>query len=410
MKNNYRTDLIQELKSSKGPKIIWGAGSVGSQIYSACQKAGIDIDAFCDHDPEKIGKNINGIKILHTMDIPDKYPNAEMIMTMNRIVEAIDELKSLNLTRWHLGGLLFDIDEILQNCSNTYAYSDDHYALQICSITHHILNQKDEDFLLGSLDCVITERCSLKCRDCGNLMQYYTQPVDYNIESVIFELKTLMQYVDRLFELRLIGGDVFMHRDWDLILSYALSEPKIDRITFYTNGTLIPQSKKMPLLSNKRVMLQISDYGKRSNNLKKLIQLCEKNHVWYHATPIDKWNACSTISRHYRNKEENDTLFHGCCVKDVVTLQQGKLFRCPYASNAFHLGAVEDNPQDYFDVMNPPPFLPTIKNVRMQLKTYLGSQCAIPICDYCVGRIPGVNEIPANEQTKKPLPYERIKK
>lgn len=409
MKNNYRTSLIQALKSSKKPKIIWGAGSVGKQVYTACQKAKIEIDAFCDHDPEKIGKRINGIKILYARDIPGIYPHAKMIMAMNRIVEAVDELESLNLTQWHPGGLLFDLDTILDNCSNVYAYSDDHYALQICSITHHIFTQKKEDCLLGSLDCVITERCSLKCRECSNLMQYYIHPVDYNIESVILELKALMPYIDRLFELRLIGGDVFMHRDWDLILEYALSEPKIDRITFYTNGTLIPQLKKMPLLSNKRVMLQISDYGKRSNNLEKLIQLCEKNHVWYRVTQIDTWNACSTISRHHQNEDENNKLFNACCVKDVTTLQKGKLFRCPYAANAFHLGAVEDDPHDYFDVMDNTP-LTTMKNMRMQLRNYLRSQCAIPICDYCVGRIPGVNEIPANEQTKQPLPYERIRK
>jgi hypothetical protein len=408
MKINVRNDLMQTLKRSPNPKVIWGAGHVGAKIYTACRQSGIEITAFCDRDPEKIGKNIHGIKILHTDDIPSIYPQAEMILAMNRIAEVVDELKSLNRAHWYAGGLLFDLDEVLQNPPNSYAVSDGHYLLQICSIVHHIFVE-EEACLLGSLDCVITERCSLKCRECSNLMQYYAHPVDYDIQQVIRELQALMQYVDRLFELRLIGGDVFMHRHWDVILQFALSEPKIDRITFYTNGTLIPRSEKLSLLSDERVMLLISDYGKRSHNLEKLIDLCEKNRIWYRATPIDKWNACSTISRHYRSKDDNDRLFNACCVTDVMTLQRGKIFRCPYAANAFQLGAVEDNPYDYVDVMeNALPADP--KNARKRLMNYLTSKCAIPICDYCAGRVPGVNEISPNEQTNKTLPYVRIRK
>ena len=306
MIKNRRTDLMQALKRSANPKVIWGAGHVGAQIYTACQQAGIEITAFCDRNPEIIGKTIFGIKVLHTNDIPVLYPHAEMILSMNRITEAVDELKSLNLAQWYAGGLLFDLNKVLQNPPNAYAVPDDHYALQICSIVHNNFVE-EEACLLGSLDCVITERCSLKCRECSNLMQYYAHPIDYDIQQVIVELQALMQYVDRLFELRLIGGDVFMHRHWDIILQFALSEPKIDRITFYTNGTLIPRLEKLSLLSNERVMLQISNYGKRSYNLAKLIEQCKKNRIWYRATPIDMWNACSTISRHYRSSDESES-------------------------------------------------------------------------------------------------------
>ena len=29
---------------------------------------------------------------------------------------------------------------------------------------------------LKAMDIVVTERCSMKCRDCSNLMQYYVKP------------------------------------------------------------------------------------------------------------------------------------------------------------------------------------------------------------------------------------------
>lgn len=408
MKINVRNDLMKTLKCSPNPKVIWGAGHVGVRIYTACRQSGIEITAFCDRNPEKIGKNIHGIKILHTDDILSIYPKADMILAMNRISKVVDELKSLNRYHWYAGGLLFDLDEVLQNPPKSYAVSEGHYLLQMCCIVHHIFIE-EEYCHVGSLDCVITERCSLKCLECSNLIQYYEHPVDYDIQQVIRELQALLQYVDRLFELRLIGGDVFMHRHWDEMLKFALSEPKIDRITFYTNGTLIPRSEKLSVLSDERVMLLMSDYGKRSHNLEKLINLCEKHRIWYRATPIDKWNACSTISRHYRSKDDNDKLFNACCVTNVTTLQRGKIFRCPYAANAFQLGAVEDNPYDYVDVMEN-ALLADSQNARKRLMNYITSTYAIPICDYCVGRVPGVNEISPNEQTKKALPYVRISK
>ena len=53
------------------------------------------------------------------------------------------------------------------------------------------------------MDVVITERCSLKCKDCANLMQYYEKPQNSDLERnnppkigdvVTFKYKELTKY------------------------------------------------------------------------------------------------------------------------------------------------------------------------------------------------------------------------
>ena len=62
------------------------------------------------------------------------------------------------------------------------------------------------------LDLVITECCSLKCRDCSNLMQYYQKPENLKTESIIQDLTNLLQCV-RVGELNILGGETFVNQN-----------------------------------------------------------------------------------------------------------------------------------------------------------------------------------------------------
>lgn len=405
---NNKINLLKKLKDSNAPVIIWGVGYVGLRILEICQEENIQVKAFCDRNMQKIGKKIAEFEVLSVEKVLQNYPDAEVVFAMNRLEEANDELLTLGHTTGHAGALLFDVDEVLRNPKDEYALSNDIYDLQLCTVVHNIFEEKKLS-LLGSLDCVITEKCTLKCRNCSNLMQYYSNPINYDVEQVMSELETLLQFVDHLFELRLIGGDVFVNKNWDVLLKFALGHPKIDRITFYTNGTIIPQKEKLSLLSNEKVLLQISDYGKLSRNLERLIKVCNENHIWYRAIVIGSWNDCSAIKQHKRTTKENDELFRHCCTSNVTTLQSGRIFRCPFVSNAFQLEAIPDSPRDYVNIMNH-ELLKDIEGSKTTISNYLSSRKAIPACDYCDGRVPGVNEIPVAEQSKDVLNYKRVKK
>ena len=52
------------------------------------------------------------------------------------------------------------------------------------------------------MDVVITERCSLKCKDCANLMQYYEKPQNSDLEILFKSLDRMMECVDQIYEFR----------------------------------------------------------------------------------------------------------------------------------------------------------------------------------------------------------------
>ena len=50
---------------------------------------------------------------------------------------------------------------------------------------------KERELKVDSIDLMLTEKCSLKCKDCSNLMQFYAKPVDEDFEIVIKTLKKI---------------------------------------------------------------------------------------------------------------------------------------------------------------------------------------------------------------------------
>ena len=47
-------------------------------------------------------------------------------------------------------------------------------------------SRSSKNLNLNSLDIVLTEKCSLKCKHCSNLMQYYEKPIDNEFDDIIF--------------------------------------------------------------------------------------------------------------------------------------------------------------------------------------------------------------------------------
>ena len=59
---------------------------------------------------------------------------------------------------------------------------------------------KDKIYI-SSIDATVTSRCSLKCKDCSNLMQYYSKPQNYDVEEILKTLDIILQKIDMLNDL-----------------------------------------------------------------------------------------------------------------------------------------------------------------------------------------------------------------
>lgn len=197
-----------------------------------------------------------------------------------------------------------------------------------------------------SFDVVLTEQCTLKCLDCSNLMQYYTEPRTTELDLVLRSVAAVMAAIPSVFELRLIGGEPLLYKDLvRLVNSLHLRYPST-WLVVYTNGTLkLPHAfETLDLSVRQKLWFEISDYGPLlSKRLNSLEDTLKNIGIGYRTSRIEKWNDCGRMLPS-ETSEIGAKRFRDCCASDLLTIHRGKLYRCPYSANLTCLtGADERN-------------------------------------------------------------------
>ena len=312
----------------------------------------------------------------------------------------VERLSDQGNSNWYAGGLLLKNIDVSQSDANLdYAK----FAIENCILCHDGYLHPERIFM-RSVDIIITERCSLKCKDCSNLMQYYEHPRDCNVDVLLDSIDALCAVIDEVMDFRVIGGEVFISKNWPVIVRRLIDEPKAKRVVLYTNGTILPAQRHLDLLKHEKVLVIASDYGALSKNLSRMKSLFREHGIAHHVLTVTEWLSCSAIARHDRGFDGNRELFKLCCAKNMASLSEGKLFRCPYAANAFRLGAVPDHSDDYVDLLRW-PF--DEGELKCTLRDYLLQKPFMNICDYCNGRPLSGVEVEPYVQTDAPLAYHR---
>ena len=398
-----KTVIIEELRNSQIPVVLCGAGIVGELLLNICSEEGITVDCVCDNSEKVAGSMFHGLEVILTREFKEKYDDALFLISVAAIRDAVELLQNQGFTRWFAGGVLLEGFDISQN--NPDASLDyTRFAVENCIICHHGYLNPDKLFL-RSVDLIITERCSLKCRDCSNLMQYYVKPQDCDLSTLLKSVDRLFTIVDEIMDFRIIGGDAFMNREWPEIVKRVRYEPKAKRVVLYTNGTIVPDDDSLETLRGDKTLVIITDYGVLSRNLAPLKIQLKRMGIAYHVLQIAEWLDCAGITPHDRTAAQNRQLYRSCCAKNMLTLSNGRLFRCPYSANAARLAAVPDYHSDYIDLFQELDDGTGIQVTRDKLRDFLSNLDYLLTCDFCSGRpLSGIELLPAI-QSQDSLPY-----
>jgi sulfatase maturation enzyme AslB (radical SAM superfamily) len=250
-------------------------------------------------------------------------------------------------------------------------------VVSMCRFTHRAFSES-ERLLVSNVDLVITEKCSLRCKDCSNLMQYYSKPQDININLLYDSIDRFCGLVDEIQEFRIIGGETLINKDHYLILAKALSKPNINYIVVYTNGTINLSAMKIPLYQDNRVIVSVTNYGPLSKNFSKLIKTLKNNNIKYHVKTFDTWFDCGRIIPY-----QDVNVYNLCCGKDLLTILYDKVFKCPFSAHGINLGLLPNYKQDYLNLF---------EVNKQELKDFI--QKRVPAsCHHCNGRIYGAETI-----------------
>lgn len=399
MRESNWSDLISKIEDYD--KIyIYGFGITGKWLQSQLKKTG-KVISFIESDNKKVGFEFNGTKVNSYDELLAKSDknNKEKSLLINTVVDIHDvwlKAEKLCFTSQVPLGIYLNNHELKDIGEETKDFVD--YTMKAVKESH-ISYFIDKGVFMRSIDILVTERCSMKCQDCSNLMQYYIKPQNIENEKIINELDEILSKIDHLFEIRLIGGEPFVNPNIYEMISYATNLSKVSYVVIYTNATI--KLNKDKLLSNNinfnKLSFSITDYGEKlSRQLNQVTEVLDDLKIPFRAHLPEWWTDSGRIINIERTDEEVKELFQNCCGKNLFTLTDNKLYRCPFAANADRLKGIPHDKRNYIEINEP----------IEKIVDYIGDIDYIPACRYCKGRSWDTPQIEPAIQTRKPLVYE----
>lgn len=376
---------------------IFGAGVIGEATLHACRAKGIPVERFIDH---RITGSLMGVEIVTLSELDN---DSSAYLTSPNISDMIQPLEAMGYEWKSCVDVLADFDvsgidfKSINGSNKESKYSTEHvkYLIRTC-LHHHDNYLHPERLTVQSVDLMITEKCTMKCRDCSNLMQYYEHPENADMGEMYAMIDGLCSKMDEIYEFRVIGGEPFVHKELHTVVAYVCAKANVQKVSIFTNATIVPRETQWEALKHEKVRLFITDYDELSRNRQRLIAELESRGVAYVSEKANGWTDCASLEKHNRTVKENEAIWNACCAKNLATLADGRLYRCPFAANAFKLKAVPDYKEDYLVVADSDPD---------QIRSFLREKTHISACDHCNGRSYDAPVIQAGIQTKKPLFY-----
>lgn len=257
------------------------------------------------------------------------------------------------------------------------------------------------------IEIPITTKCTLNCKECCNLIQYYQQPYHISSTDIVNDIRKLSIVSKEILQLRLLGGEPLLHPELSNIVEQILEFNNIKDIQIVTNGTLVFDEKTLNVLKrSSRISVDISNYEEMSIKKNLLIEQLELNHIRY-ITQRERifWTAQADCSYRKRNKEQLESVLAKCDM-DCISMLNGKIHLCPRSSHGMDLKIIPDNNKDYYNLRQMQSKREAKKSIYKLLNTK-----SITACNYCdTYRWRDLPEVKAAEQINKKEANEILRK
>ena len=303
--NEINSETLENLK--KSGVILFGTGGLGELALKALEQKNIKLICFVDNNMSNWNKKFNGYDVISPDKFKSEYSNFPILISSIRFKYLKRMLEGLQIKNVYDADFLFSNLDLKDGGSS---WSADRCKVEIDLYLYAINSFREQNELkVNSLDLVLTEKCSLKCKDCSNLMQYYAKPVDEDFSQLISTLEKFMSAVDYVYEIRIIGGEPLMYKRIDEVMEKVLSYKNCGNIVIYTNGTIVPKENKINIFKNDKIYFKISNYGSISRNVEKLEKTLEKNNIHYLTAKVTRWQDCARIEKFERPLEITKKIF-----------------------------------------------------------------------------------------------------
>lgn len=388
------SDKLERLKNPKESIVIFGCGKLFRENYDLFLEYKVNIVCICDNDVTLQGSTFEGIDIVSFQEAIQLAPEGVFVHACHDALERQLEESQV--------GVFYPIWISVFYLNNRDLKS--YYFGTALNLWKEKISSPN-CLSVPSVDIYITDRCSLHCRDCSNLMPYFKNPKDYDYETVTREIDIVCDTFDEILELRLLGGEPFVH---PLVYEFALYASQKENVRFVnliSNGTIPLQEKKLEQLDLKKTIFALSDYGELSRAMKENLNLLNKLKFHFSYRENLEWFDCIGFEYQNYNPEMLRKVFDTCCTKNARAYSCGKFYLCSYAASLDKLKAI---PKSGISCIEFDQY-PDKASLKEALMEYLEEKEWISTCQYCKGRSFELNPtVKAAIQAKGCLEYDSM--
>jgi len=363
--------LLEYLRSRKVS--IYGAGAAGQVLSETLSEYDISVSRFIDRAADIIG-TICGIPVIKP-DLIVELDDKCIVLTANNIKNQSDNLmkavRQYNAALAILDG--FSINRILRYeiCARHQSVGHSFDLVRCencgfegrgCTICSSYLKKLagavtlDDDWRSKEFDwCgyIVGQVCTLNCRYCCEAIPRLQNKGFSTHDDIEADVSKLARSCRFLKFVELIGGEPFLHPEFERVLTSLLAIKNIGYIKMFTNATVVPSDSLCNILKNPRIMLQLSHYeqqvsGKLLENIKATKAKLAAKGIRYVFAPNSEWMDFHSFELHHKKKEQ---MVEKCCpLLECHRVFKGVLYRCPHQYAGIQLKALNKYPVECVDI------------------------------------------------------------
>lgn len=353
---------------------IYGAGMVGQRIAKSVSRfSDMSVKGFIDKDESKV--TCDGLPVFHWDAISDI-----LSQKANMIVIGLSDQMGDNVRKTIVGKM---------NMENDRCISYQQFVMHEFPI---LLFYKYNKVFLDTISMIVTEKCTLRCKNCAIMLPYLKVTEDASLVQLKEEADQLFEWADFIGNFTITGGEPLLRRDLCELIAYIGTRyrDRIGSFKIITNGMIKPSDSLLFVMKKYDVAVEVSDYTIAVPKIKQRVL----NHVsLYQKSGINTYflNSGKWVDFGFENVEnsysDNQAIqFFGYCHTRCRGYVSGKLLYCINAYFAAKALDKEDDGNNVFDIKH----LPMNDENRAKLIEFdqgYSKQGYLNMCQHCNGTV-----------------------
>ncbi len=283
---------------------------------------------FCDNNERFRGTEINGLSVLSIDELAKKYEDGEVdcvVVTVRKGYSRyciIEQVKKHGIDRIRLlrpSPLTFRLPIIFDAADPLY----DRYWLDLSTCDKPVIHH---------LEAHAADGCNLNCRGCLHFSNLFDRDAFPDLDSLLADVREIAEHCE-IFQFRVLGGEPLLNKKLPGFLTELRRILPNSDLAVISNGILIPKidPELFRVMADNGIGFNLTLYPPTLKMKDQIENILNTHHVPYgsHVARTDEFEKFMTLRKH---ETADHQAWHTCVPRGILTVRNGKLYKCPIAA------------------------------------------------------------------------------